>query len=1101
MTRRMPKPTAAAALVGVLAAMVMMLATLASPQPARAAACDTSWIGGSGDWNAAGNWSNGLPGVNGPNVCITAAGTYTVSIKAIPGNFNYSIANAPNLILGGPSGQQTLALTGTFTDQTASASLSVGTGSVGANGRILLTSDDPNGVAGASVCLGNGLTNDGTFRVDPGTGGGRTILGILDNRGTMDVNHDVTVPGFHSCGSNGLINSGTIDIAAGANLTDAERFTQTGGTTAVNGSMDASGQIDVSGGSFTGNAPVLTSPNAFSPSAGSGTFVVRNGGGLASDIGSGFTVIAQGTAASDSVLGFTAAANPATNNGTIRLTSTDAAHGAALYGYDSAPASLTNAGNIDVQQGAGGFRTLGLGITNGATGAISIGADTDGACCSSSLRLTNAGGSITVDASKTFALGTSFTQSSGTTTINGGMTGNSTTVSVTGGSFTGNAPVLTNPSTFSPSAGSGSFVIHGSSNFGTDIGSGFTVTAEGTATDDATLNFRAAANPATNNGTLRLTSTSASHSANLFAFDAAPASLTNQGTITVQQGAGGGRSLGQGITNAAAGTLTIGADTDGSCCSGSLKLTNAGTLTIAAGKTFALGGSPFSQTGGTTTVTGAMTGSGNSAFGVSGGTFTGNPPVLTGKQLSPSGGSGTFVVHGSSALNSSVGQNIVLRVEGTATENAVLNESSGANGSTNAGTIRLTSLDPGHSAELYSYDTSTDSMINTGTIDIQQGAGGGRQIGMFIRNAASGTIHVGANTNGFFLRVPNAGSIDVAAGKTLSNVETFTQSAGSLTVDGTLTTGQPLMIQGGALRGTGSVSAPTVNNAGGTVHPGNSPGILSITGNYTQGAAGTLAVDIAGPAAGTGYSRLAVSGNATLDGTLDVTNGFAPSAGQTFMVLTAGGTRSGSFATTDVHGHPTYTVDENPADVTLVPNLPAAPVLTGTTPASGGDDNSPRITGSSGAGTTVRLYVNATCTGAPAGTGTAAQLAGPGIAVSVADNSTRRFRATATNAEGTSGCSPTSVTYTEVTKAAGRVSIGEAPKRKTTKRKATFTFSAPDAASFECKLDKGGFAPCSSPVKYKRLKPGKHTFLVRAVGAAGDAGPISKHRWRVTKRG
>ena len=54
----------------------------------------------------------------------------------------------------------------------------------------------------------------------------------------------------------------------------------------------------------------------------------------------------------------------------------------------------------------------------------------------------------------------------------------------------------------------------------------------------------------------------------------------------------------------------------------------------------------------------------------------------------------------------------------------------------------------------------------------------------------------------------------------------------------------------------------------GTVSPGNSPGTLTIVGNYTQGSSGNLAMEIAGP---NNFDRLVVSGTASLAGTLTVT--------------------------------------------------------------------------------------------------------------------------------------------------------------------------------------------------------------------------------------
>jgi hypothetical protein len=62
-----------------------------------------------------------------------------------------------------------------------------------------------------------------------------------------------------------------------------------------------------------------------------------------------------------------------------------------------------------------------------------------------------------------------------------------------------------------------------------------------------------------------------------------------------------------------------------------------------------------------------------------------------------------------------------------------------------------------------------------------------------------------------------------------------------------------------------------------------------------------------------------------------------------------------------------------------------------------------------------------------------------------------------------------------------------APKAKIKKRKVKFTFGSDEPGStFECKLDKKPFKSCTSPQTYKKLKPGKHKFKVRATDAAGN---------------
>jgi hypothetical protein len=94
---------------------------------------------------------------------------------------------------------------------------------------------------------------------------------------------------------------------------------------------------------------------------------------------------------------------------------------------------------------------------------------------------------------------------------------------------------------------------------------------------------------------------------------------------------------------------------------------------------------------------------------------------------------------------------------------------------------------------------------------------------------------------------------------------------------------------------------------------------------------------------------------------------------------------------------------------------PAAPQLTGTDPASPAQNGTPRILGAAEAGSSVRLFAAADCTGAPVAAGSAAELASPGLAVSVAEGATAAFSATATDAAGnTSPCSaPISYTHTK----------------------------------------------------------------------------------------
>ena len=106
------------------------------------------------------------------------------------------------------------------------------------------------------------------------------------------------------------------------------------------------------------------------------------------------------------------------------------------------------------------------------------------------------------------------------------------------------------------------------------------------------------------------------------------------------------------------------------------------------------------------------------------------------------------------------------------------------------------------------------------------------------------------------------------------------------------------------------------------------------------------------------------------------------------------------------------------AAVDLFDTVPPPTPTLGASPASPADDNQPRLKGSAQPGTSVGVYANPTCTGAPVASGTAAQLAGQGIAVTVGDNTVTEFSAKATDlAPLTSACSAP-VAYTEDSDAA-----------------------------------------------------------------------------------
>jgi len=225
-----------------------------------------------------------------------------------------------------------------------------------------------------------------------------------------------------------------------------------------------------------------------------------------------------------------------------------------------------------------------------------------------------------------------------------------------------------------------------------------------------------------------------------------------------------------------------------------------------------------------------------------------------------------------------------------------------------------------------------------------------------------------------------------------------------------------------------------------------------------------------------------------------------------------------------------------------VPLGPPTPSQLSTDPASPGESLTPRIKGQSDPGTAIKIYSSPDCSGAPVATGTRTELGGAGIAATVAAGSTTTFRATATDLSGdTSPCSA-AVAYAQQSApppppppgpgeessggggavapsgggsahggaSAGGPKRGDAavhvtphtritfgPASKTRARRPVFRFAdstGQEGTSFNCKIDRGGWHPCGSPQKLKRLHLGRHVFEVKAVNAVGIVEPAPVKR-------
>jgi uncharacterized delta-60 repeat protein len=96
--------------------------------------------------------------------------------------------------------------------------------------------------------------------------------------------------------------------------------------------------------------------------------------------------------------------------------------------------------------------------------------------------------------------------------------------------------------------------------------------------------------------------------------------------------------------------------------------------------------------------------------------------------------------------------------------------------------------------------------------------------------------------------------------------------------------------------------------------------------------------------------------------------------------------------------------------------IPSAPSITSSDPATGANDNTPKLIGTAREdANTVLIFTGAGCSGAQAAEGPAGAFTSTGFEVSVADNTTTTFYARAVGDNGTSACSATGFSYTEAT--------------------------------------------------------------------------------------
>jgi pimeloyl-ACP methyl ester carboxylesterase len=211
----------------------------------------------------------------------------------------------------------------------------------------------------------------------------------------------------------------------------------------------------------------------------------------------------------------------------------------------------------------------------------------------------------------------------------------------------------------------------------------------------------------------------------------------------------------------------------------------------------------------------------------------------------------------------------------------------------NAGTLTWTNanISDGAGSAIINAPGATINLTANGTVTTHSYAGTAT-----LYNSGRLNVSAGSSPASIGDAFNNSGTVSVNSG-TLSLSALYNQTAGlTLLNGGNINNALPLQIQGGTLGGNGSINGSVTNS--GVLSPGTPLGKMTIGGNYVQTSAGTLNIGVGGTVPGTSFDLLAVTGKATLAGTLNVglTNGYYPANTNAFFTFLNASPLTGAFA-------------------------------------------------------------------------------------------------------------------------------------------------------------------------------------------------------------